>query len=318
MCHTIQYKQINLLFIQYIKIIAFLICTSVFLLSCTSTPQEQAEISLTQLESDIKAELAQTEGDFAIAFKNLQAPQEELLINARESFHAASTMKTPVLMEVYKQAKAGKFSLDDSLIVKNEFKSIVDSSLYSLSPEDDSYSLLYEQVGQSQSIRDLSYNMIIASSNLATNIVIELVGAQNVTKTLRDMGANDIEVLRGVEDTKAYRAGLSNSTTAYDLMLMFEQIARGEAVSEEASQEMIDILLDQKFNEMIPAKLPEEVKVAHKTGWITGLHHDSGIVFLPDGRQYVLVLLSKNLTDEDAGVETLATVSKMVCDYMTQ
>lgn len=275
-------------------------------------------MTLTQLEADIKAEFAKTEGDFAIAFRNLQAPEEELLINANESFHAASTMKTPVLLEVYKQAGAGTFDLDDSLVVKNEFKSIVDSSLYSLSPEDDSYSLLYEQVGQSQSIRDLSYNMIIASSNLATNIVIELVGAQNVTQTLRDMGANDIEVLRGVEDIKAYRAGLSNSTTAHDLMLMFEQIAQGKAVSEEASQEMIDILLDQKFNKMIPAKLPDDVKVAHKTGWISGLHHDSGIVFLPDGRKYVLVLLSKNLSDEDAGVETLATISKMVYDYMTQ
>jgi beta-lactamase class A len=286
--------------------------------ACNSSPQEQASITLTQLETNIKAEFDRTDGDFAIAFKNLQAPQEKLLINAHKSFHAASTMKTPVLMEVYKQAAAGKFSLDDSLTVKNEFKSIVDSSLYALSPEDDSYSLLYEQIGQPQSIRDLSYNMIIASSNLATNIVIELVGADNVTQTLRDMGASDIEVLRGVEDIKAYRAGLSNSTTAYDLMLMFEQIARGEAVNEEASQKMIDILLDQKFNKIIPTKLPDSVKVAHKTGWITGLHHDSGIVFLPDGRKYALVLLSKNLSDEDAGVETLATVSKMVYDYMNQ
>ncbi|MFP4094324.1 MAG: serine hydrolase [Cyclobacteriaceae bacterium] len=286
------------------------------ILTACTTPQQEEALTLSQLQADIQAAFVRTEGDFAIAFKNLQEPQEELLINASESFHAASTMKTPVLLEVYKQAEAGKFSLDDSLIVRNEFKSIVDSSLYSLSPEDDSYGLLYEQVGQLQSIRDLSYNMIIASSNLATNIVIELVGAQNVTQTLRDMGANDIMVLRGVEDTKAYRAGLSNTTTAYDLMLMFEAIARGEAASEEASQEMIDILLDQQFNEMIPAQLPEEVKVAHKTGWITGLHHDTGIVFLPDGRQYVLVLLSKNLPDEAAGVETLATVSKMVYDYM--
>ena len=300
------------------RILKIVFIQIILISACTSTPEQKTEMTLTQLEADIQAEFDKTEGDFALAFKSLENNGEELLINARESFHAASTMKTPVLMEVYKQAEGGKFSLDDSLIVKNEFKSIVDSSLYSLSPEDDSYSLLYEQLGQSQSIRDLSYNMIIASSNLATNIVIELVGAENVTQTLRNMGANDIEVLRGVEDIKAYRAGLSNSTTAYDLMLMFEQIAQGEAVSEEASQEMIDILLDQKFNKMIPAKLPDDVKVAHKTGWITGLHHDSGIVFLPDGRKYVLVLLSKNLTDEDAGVKTLATVSKMVYDYMTQ
>ncbi len=282
-------------------------------ISCNAPSQEK---SLGQLKSDIQAELAKTQGDFAIAFKNLQEPEEELLIHADESFHAASTMKTPVLLEVYKQAEAGKFSLDDSLTVKNEFKSIVDSSLYSLNPEDDSYNLLYEQIGEQQSIRDLTYNMIIASSNLATNIVIELVGAENTTQTMRDLGANDIQVLRGVEDTKAYQQGLSNTTTAYDLMLMFEAIAKGEAVNRRASEEMIDILLDQKFNEMIPAQLPNGVKVAHKTGWITGVHHDSGIVFLPDGRKYVLVLLSKNLEDEEAGVKTLANVSKMIYDYV--
>lgn len=284
------------------------------LISCNNSTSQEKTIA--QLQADIEAELAKTEGDFAVAFKNLQEPEEELLINAKESFHAASTMKTPVLLEVYKQAEAGKFSLDDSLTVKNEFKSIVDSSLYSLNSEDDSYSELYEQTGEQQSIRDLVYHMIIASSNLATNIVIELVGAQNTTQTMRDLGASDMQVLRGVEDTKAYQQGLSNTTTAYDLMLMFEAIAKEEVVSQAASQEIIDILLDQKFNEIIPAHLPDDVKVAHKTGWISGVHHDSGIVYLPDGRKYVLVLLSKNLTDEDAGVARMATVSKMIYDYL--
>jgi beta-lactamase class A len=101
-------------------------------------------------------------------------------------------------------------------------------------------------------------------------------------------------------------------------MLVFEKIARGEAVSPEASEAMVKILLDQKFNDIIPAQLPKDVKVAHKTGWITGLHHDSGIVMLPNGKKYVLVLLSKELKDEKAGVEALATVSKMIYDYTNQ
>jgi beta-lactamase class A len=130
------------------------------------------------------------------------------------------------------------------------------------------------------------------------------------------MGASDILVLRGVEDTKAYQQGLSNTTTAYDLLLLFENIAQHQVVSDTSCEAMIDILLDQEFNEIIPGQLPAEVKVAHKTGWITGLHHDSGIVYLPDGRKYVLVLLSKNLEDEEAGVETLATVSRMIYDYL--
>jgi beta-lactamase class A len=154
--------------------------------------------------------------------------------------------------------------------------------------------------------------MIIQSSNLATNIVIEKLDAKNVTQSMRALGAKDIQVLRGVEDTKAYQKGMNNTTTAYDLLLLFQKMAEGETVSESASQEMIKVLLDQKHNDIIPAKLPQNVKVAHKTGWITGVRHDSGIVFLPDGRKYVLILLSKGLQDEKAGIAAMANVSEMI------
>jgi beta-lactamase class A len=129
------------------------------------------------------------------------------------------------------------------------------------------------------------------------------------------MGANDIKVLRGVEDSKAFDKGLNNSTTAFDLMLIFENMAQGKIVNQESCDGMIKILLDQKFNEIIPAKLPKNVKVAHKTGSITGVQHDSGIIFLPDGRKYVLVLLSKNLKDVNAGISAMANVSEMIHQY---
>ena len=287
------------------------------LLVCFSCAQPRPA-TLVEVEEIIQDRFAQVEGDFAVAFQRLDNPEEQLLINGQEEFHAASTMKTPVMLEVYKQADAGRFSLSDSLVVKNDFRSIVDSSQYSLSSDDDSYARLYEQVGTQQSIYDLMYSMIISSSNLATNIIIELVGADKVTQTMRELGANDIQVRRGVEDTKAFQQGLNNTTTAYDLMLLFKAIAQHEVVSREASQEMIDILLDQQFNDMIPAQLPDDVQVAHKTGGITGVHHDSGIVYLPDGRSYVLVLLSKNLTDEEAGMQALADVSKVIYDYVTK
>ena len=286
-----------------------LLSLSSILLGC------KAEGPLQKLEREIAASFANGGGDFALAFKDLNSGTE-LLMDAEEKFHAASTMKTPVMIEVYKQAKAGLFNLDDSLEVKNTFYSIVDSSLYSLNSEDDSEHNLYEAVGEKRSIRDLVYDMIIVSSNLATNIVIDLVDARKVSQSMRELGAMDIEVLRGVEDIKAYRAGLSNSTTAKDLMIIFEKMAKGETVDQSASSQMIETLLDQKFNDIIPVHLPKEVKVAHKTGSITALHHDSGIVFLPDGRNYVLVLLSKNLEDFDTGTETLATVSKLVYEYM--
>jgi beta-lactamase class A len=267
-----------------------------------------------ELKNQINTELAKHKGVFALAYKNLLSG-EEILINEKINFHAASTMKTPVLIEAYKQAKAGKYSIHDSLEIKNEFKSIVDGSTYSLNPTDDSEFDLYEKVGKKVKIYDLLYLMIIQSSNLATNSIIDLVGAENVNKTMKEMGAVDIQVLRGVEDTKAFRAGLNNTTTAYDQMLIFTQMAQGDAVDKQSSDAMIDILLDQKFNDKIPAKLPKNVKVAHKTGWITGVNHDAGMVILPDGRRYILVLLSKELENDKAAVKSMAKVSRMIYDY---
>jgi beta-lactamase class A len=227
-------------------------------------------------------------------------------------------MKTPVMIEVYKQANLGRFSLADSMVVKNEFKSIVDGSPYSMDLGDDSEQYLYRQVGMKKTIYDLVYEMITVSSNLATNNIIDLVDATNVTETMRTLNAHDIQVLRGVEDGKAYERGLSNTTTAYDLMLIMGAIAQGKAVDASSSEAMTKILLDQQFNEMIPAHLPSSAKVAHKTGNITGVNHDSGFIILPDGRKYVLVLLSKGVKDQEAGIAAMASASRKVYDYVTR
>ena len=286
-------------------------CCIIFLFSSCSPVMTSQEVI-----EQINKEFATQAGTFAVAFKDLSTG-ETILINEKETFHAASTMKTPVMIEVYKQAAEGKFSFDDSITIKNRFKSIVDSSEFQLYPIDDSDKELYKEIGNKRTLRELVYDMIIVSSNLATNMIIELVDAKNVTQTMRSMGAQDIQVLRGVEDSKAYQQGLSNTTTAYDLMLIFSKIASGEAVSEAASNDMITTLLDQRFNSIIPAHLPAGVKVAHKTGEITGVRHDSGIVLLPDGRKYVLVLLSKNLNNVDAATKAMANVSEILYKYVT-
>lgn len=267
------------------------------------------------LKKQIEARLSQVEGEFAVAFRNLETGAA-LSINEKTSFHAASTMKTPVMIEVFRQAKLGRFKLSDSILVKNEFKSIVDGSPYSMDIGDDSADGLYGKIGLKMTIYDLTYLMITLSSNLATNILIDLVDAKNANATMRRLGANDISVLRGVEDNKAYDLGLNNTVTAFDLALIFEKIARNEPNGKKASKQMLKILFDQKFNEIIPAKLPKDVKVAHKTGSITGVQHDSGIVFLPGGKKYVLVLLSRKLKDVDAGVAALAEVSGMIYDFV--
>jgi beta-lactamase class A len=267
------------------------------------------------LKQQIEQRIQSADGQFAVAYKDLQ-DGETVLINEKETFHAASTMKVPVMIEVFKQAGEGKFKLDDEVVLKNEFKSLVDGSPFSVDPADDSDSASYELIGQKVTIRYLVERMIRLSSNLTTNVLIELVGARNATRTMRSLGANNIKVLRGVEDGKAFRQGLLNTTTAYDLLLIAEAIAGQTLISKEACKNMIEIMLRQEFKDKIPARLPPEVKVAHKTGSITGVEHDFGIVFLPDGRTYVLAILSKDLKSGAQGRKTIAEISRMIFDHV--
>ncbi|QDH80956.1 serine hydrolase [Echinicola soli] len=282
--------------------------------ACHSRSTEEHSIS--ELHQAIDSRLNKEEGDFAVAFRSLGADPVTLLINEKETFHAASTMKTPVMIELYKQVALGTISLDDSVKIVNEFKSIVDGSPYRMDLSVDSQEGLYSKIGQFSTYRELNFEMITMSSNLATNILIDKLDAKKVTETMRSLGAKDINVLRGVEDLKAYEQGLSNTTTAHDLMLIMEAIAEGKAVSKEASLAMFEVLKAQHFNEIIPGQLPEDVTVAHKTGSITGVRHDSGIVELASGKRYVLVLLSKNLKAPEEGIQAMSDISKLLYDFM--
>lgn len=298
----------KMLTIKGLSLIIPLFC---FFTACQPKPTKK-EI----LEDRVRSQIDSIDGNVAVAFLNLSDPSDTLYINENEEFHAASTMKVPVMIELFKQKEEGKINLNDSILLINEFKSIVDGSPYSMDIGDDSDDVIYNKINTQVTLKDLMYSMITVSSNLATNVLIEIVDAKKVTATMRDLGADNIEVLRGVEDQKAYDLGLSNSTTAKDLLIIMEAIATNKAGTKEDCDNMVDILKDQRFNDIIPHNLPKDVEVAHKTGWITGVHHDAGIVYLSNGRSYVLVLLSKNIQDSDKGPQQLADISKTFYDYM--
>lgn len=270
-----------------------------------------------QLRNRIQERIASVDGFVAVAFHDM-ATGRQVLINEREMFHAASTMKTPVMIELFQQARNGIRSLDDTVLVKNTFASIVDGSPYSLDLKDDSDDSIYARIGTRMTVRELIRHMIVVSSNLATNILIELAGAENVTRSMRTLGADSILVLRGVEDGKAFEQGLNNRTSAYDLLMVFRALAGGSLVSTKACEEMLDILDDQAFQDGIPAGLPPGTKVAHKTGTISGVEHDGGIVFLPDGKRYVLIVLSAGLKERESGKKAIADISRMVYDFMVE
>lgn len=275
-------------------------------------------IAPNDLEKKI-AELVRASGaeTVAVAYYDL-ATGHELLINPDANFHAASTMKVPVMMELYRQAAAGKLSLNQRIGIKNDFASIVDGSHYSLTPESDSEQMLYKRVGEKETIRELLRLMITVSSNLATNILIERVTPERVMDLMREIGANNIRVRRGVEDGKAFEKGWNNTTTARDLMIILRRIAERRAVSPKASDEMIKVMLDQKFNEGIPAGLPKEVRVSHKTGSITKVNHDAAIVYAPGRKPYVLVVLERGIEDEKRAHKLIADISRVVYETTTK
>jgi len=191
--------------------------------------------------------------------------------------------------------------------VRNEFRSIVDGSLYKLDAADDSEADLYKAEGQTRTISQLAELMITVSSNLATNLLIEKLGVENIRATVHSLGADGMNVLRGVEDGKAFEKGMNNTTTARGLATLMTAIADGKAVDAESSQQMVAILERQKFNEAIPAGLPAGTRVAHKTGDITKVHHDAAIVYAR--RPFVLVILVRGITEDKEAYKLMAAIA---------
>src|SRR5688500_73677 len=277
------------------------VAAAAFLLTfCTTAPANLAR--------DVDRIIASSSGKtIAVAYYELSTG-ETFLRNEREVFHAASTMKVPVMLGIFEAVSRGELRLDQPVRVRNEFTSILDGSKYALESREDSDAALYESIGRDLPLEELVRRMIVRSSNLATNIVIELIGAPRVMTLMKSIGANDIQVLRGVEDDKAYHAGMNNTTTAHDLMLVFKTLGERKAISAEASAMMIDILTAQEFNDGIPGGLPKGTSVAHKTGSITAIAHDAGLV----DSQYVLVVLTKGFKRTDDAEKVIAEISKII------
>lgn len=271
------------------------------------------------LRASLQERIAQVKGaSVAVAYQHLGNPKDSLYLEADRSFHAASTMKVPVMIEFFRQVDAGKLTVSQELTLANQFASIVDGSPYALGVEDDEDASLYERLGKPVPARELVERMITRSSNLATNTVIALVDAKRVTKTLRSLGARQMTVLRGVEDGKAYQKGLNNTATARDLATLMTAIEQGKAASPASTQAMRSILLAQELNLEIPAGLPPGTPVAHKTGQISGVLHDAAIVY-PSGRPpYVLVVLTSGIPDEKVARSLIADLARQVHAHATR
>lgn len=237
-------------------------------------------------------------------------------INAERRFHAASTIKVAVLLAICKAIDEGRIRPDDTLHVRNRFLSAVDQTPFRIDAESDGYPQLHRLVGRTAKISDLTEWMIVSSSNLATNLLLDHVTVDYTLKVLRDAAVGGVDLRRGVDDTKAHEKNFNNETTAQGLLDLFA-VLRGDFLSKASRDLAINTLLQQRFNSMIPAPLPAHASVAHKTGEISTACHDAGIVYLPEREPYILVVLTEVAAESNGRREAIAKISAVVFQTLT-
>ncbi len=231
-------------------------------------------------------------------------------------FHAASTIKLAVLLAIFRAADEGRLRLDDSLHVRNRFVSAADGSPFRLDPSSDAMPELYQAIGRTAKISVLAEGMIVASSNLATNLLLDFLGVEYARNVLRDAQVSGVELRRGVEDQAAHEKGIDNEATADGLLTLLSAL-RGDFLKKESREQAIHVLLAQRSNSMIPAGLPAHATVAHKTGEISTACHDVGIVYLPEREPYIAVILTEFDAEQNGRRETVAAISEMIYRSLT-
>lgn len=292
------------------SVAALALCAISLLLGSAASLPAQSKAAPTQ--AAIERLIRESGAEVSVVAKPLddRGPKFSLFLAPDKSYHAASTMKIAVMIELFAQAKTGKLKLGDPLPVKNSFYSLADASTFHLDPASDSDPEVYKAVGSTMPLSELCEHMITRSSNLATNLLIEKLGVENIRAAVHRLRADGMQVLRPVEDDKAFAAGMNNTTTARALFLLLEAIAKGRAVDPAASAEMIRILKRQQFREAIPAGLPPDIPVAHKTGEITKIHNDAAIVYAQ--RPFVLVILVRGMASRDQSSKLMAEITRIV------
>lgn len=212
-------------------------------------------------------------------------------------FYAASTMKVPVMVALFRRYDAGLLDLDGQVRVTGTFTSVHDGSPFRIDVEDEDDALVD---GQQRPVRELIDRMITLSSNNATNLVLQLTTFDEVQTTVVDAGAENSVIARPIGDKTAAGAGVQNLVTAADLVRIMTAIATGQAAKPDSCREMLDILARQQHRVGIASGLPADIRTASKGGWITGLRHDVAVIWPPNADPYCHAICTEGLADDDA------------------
>jgi beta-lactamase class A len=243
----------------------------------------------------------------------------ELHYKADRWFHAASTIKVPILLGAFAAIDRGELLPHSRVHVRNRFLSVVENVPFRVESSRDANSAVHDAIGKMMRVDELAYHMITTSSNLATNLLLGVIGPDAVNRTLKELGVDDgIDLKRGVEDELAFEKGINNLVTADGLLRILVLLSEGKAFSPALSRRMMDILHGQEFNQGIPARLPKGARVAHKTGEISTVAHDAGVVYLPKRKPYVLVILTEWDPEGSGRSRTIAAISHTIYEFLTE
>jgi len=265
---------------QILKQIALLTIVVLILVQSSVAVQQPATMTgLGRLQSNIERITRSINAKWGIYIKCIETG-EEIAINADETMDTMSVIKIPLMVEVFRQIEAKKFSLTDRVTLKESEKRPGTGIIRSLDP------------GAILTIKDLITLMIIVSDNSATDMLFEKVGGtEPVNKLMQSYGLNTIKAT-GPSDNwfKALRAepdawkfhtegktpyGLSSSK---DMGRLLEKIQRGEAVSKQASEQMLQIMRGQVYSSRLP-KYITGFRLPHKTGdFMPYIGNDVGIL----------------------------------------
>ncbi len=283
----------------------------------------KTEIPAAARERALREQIAKIEKEsgakaIAVALHDFETGSE-LHYKSDRWFHAASTIKVPILLGVFAAINRGDLLPHSRVHVRNRFLSAVENVPFRVESGRDANSAVHNAIGKMMRVDELAYHMITTSSNLASNLLLGVTGAESVNKTLAELHVDDgIELRRGVEDELAFDKGINNMVTADGLLHILVLLSQGKAFSPALSRRMMDILHGQEFNQGIPARLPKGARVAHKTGEISTVAHDAGVVYLPKRKPYVLVILTEWDPARSGRSRTIASISHTIYEFLTQ
>jgi beta-lactamase class A len=271
-----------------------------------------------QLRTGIEAAARRAElTRVAVAFHDLGGGQR-FSFEGEQLFHAASTFKAAVLLALLREVMMGRVQLDDKLQVRNRFLGLTDGVPFRVQRDRDADAKVHRALGRSLSMRELAHAMITRSSNLATNLLLDFLTPALVQETMAAAGIGGLIVRRGVEDIVAHEQGINNEASAEGLVALFLAFLREDLLSSALQQEAIQILLEQEFGNMIPARLPRGVKVAHKTGEISTHAHDAGLVMVDGAPPYAVAILTESEPGSERRQTAVAEISELVFRHLRE